>query len=134
MATDSMASITSLVIAGSTTKGEATTSKAAVAVARSAEQRQKLAEAQQASAEQIEVTQETLDRVTSELKDFAQNMQRDLNFHVDDVTGRVVIRVVDATTEKVIRQIPQEEVLALARRMAEMLENAPTGVLLEREA
>lgn len=134
MATDSMTSITSLVIAGSTTKGEANTKQTAEVVASKSGMRQEVADFQEAMAEQAEVTRETLDRVTSELKDFAQNMQRDLNFHVDDITGRVVIRVVDATTDEVIRQIPQEEVLALARRLTDMLEATPKGVLLEGEA
>lgn len=134
MATDSMASITSLVIAGSTTKGEANTSQTAEVVVSSTERRQNLADIRKAAAEQAEVTQETLQRVTSELKDFAQNMHRDLNFHVDDVTGRVVIRVTDSATNEVIRQIPQAEVLALARRLTEMLEENPKGVLLESEA
>ncbi|MDH5181189.1 MAG: flagellar protein FlaG [Gammaproteobacteria bacterium] len=134
MATDSMASITSLVIAGGTTKGEANTKQTADIVVTTIEMRQEFAESQEATAEQIEVTQETLQRVTSELKDFAQNMHRDLNFHVDDITGRVVIRVVDGTTDEVIRQIPQEEVLALARRLSDMLEDSPKGMLLEGEA
>jgi flagellar protein FlaG len=43
--------------------------------------------------------------------------QRDLSFHVDDASGRTVITVLDATTSEVVRQIPSEEVLALARAL-----------------
>ncbi len=97
--------------------------------------RQEVAESRQALiAEQIQVSREKLDKVVSELKDYVQTMQRDLNFHVDDATGRVVIRVVDSSTNKVVRQIPEEEVLALARRLEEMLDDMPKGMLLEGEA
>ena len=98
-------------------------------------ERQELADARQASiTEQIKVSREKIDKVVSELKEFVQTMQRDLNFHVDDATGRVVIRVVESSTNKVVRQIPEEEVLALARRLEEMLDEMPKGVLLEGEA
>jgi flagellar protein FlaG len=43
--------------------------------------------------------------------------QRDLAFHVDEASGRTVITVLDATTSEVVRQIPSEEVLALARAL-----------------
>jgi len=99
------------------------------------QERQEVAESTKASiAEQAKVTREKLDRVVSELKEFVQTMQRDLNFHVDDATGRVVIRVVETSTNKVVRQIPEEEILALARRLEEMLDEMPKGVLLEGEA
>ena len=99
------------------------------------QERQEVAESRQESiAEQIQVSREKLDKVVSELKEYVQTMQRDLNFHVDDATGRVVVRVVDTSTNKVVRQIPEEEILALARRLEEMLDDMPKGVLLEGEA
>lgn len=99
------------------------------------QERQELADSIRASvAEQTKMTREKLDKVVSELKEFVQTMQRDLNFHVDDATGRVVIRVVETSTNRVVRQIPEEEVLALAQRLEEMLDDMPKGVLLEGEA
>jgi flagellar protein FlaG len=38
-----------------------------------------------------------------------------LSFRVDESSGRTVITVLDATTREIVRQIPSEEVLALAR-------------------
>jgi len=99
------------------------------------QKRQEVADSARANfAEQAMVTREKLDKVVSELKEFVQTMQRDLNFHVDDATGRVVIRVVETSTNKVVRQIPEEEILSLARRLEEMLDDMPKGVLLEGEA
>ena len=43
--------------------------------------------------------------------------QRNLTFRVDKGSGRTVITVVDASTHEVIRQIPSEEVLALAQAL-----------------
>ena len=133
MATDSVMGITSKIavagVADEVNKGESAKAKEAQ------QERQEVAESTKASiAEQAKVTREKLDRVVSELKEFVQTMQRDLNFHVDDATGRVVIRVVETSTNKVVRQIPEEEILALARRLEEMLDEMPKGVLLEGEA
>lgn len=62
--------------------------------------------------------QQLVDAVQS-INDFMQNVRRELQFSIDEVTGRTVIKVVDRESEEVIRQIPPEEVLTLARRVAE---------------
>ena len=46
-----------------------------------------------------------------------QNQKRALHFSVDEGSGRTVIRVIDPETAEVIRQIPPEEVLNLARQL-----------------
>lgn len=58
-----------------------------------------------------------------------QHLQRRLQFHVDAESGRTVITVIDRDTEEIIRQIPPEEMLALARRL-----EATTGLLLTERA
>ncbi len=58
-----------------------------------------------------------ISKVADRLNDFMQNSQRSLRFRVDDPSGRTVITVVNATTDEVIRQIPSEEVLAIADRL-----------------
>lgn len=52
-----------------------------------------------------------------------------LQFSIDDTTGRTVIRVVDAETGQTIRQIPSEEIVAVARNIERM-----QGVLVRQEA
>lgn len=59
---------------------------------------------------------EAVERIRSQV----QNLQRDLNFSVDDSTGQVVVRVVDGDSGKVVRQIPSEDILRLAERLDEM--------------
>jgi flagellar protein FlaG len=54
----------------------------------------------------------------SQINDHVQNLQRNLQFSVDDVTGRDVVTIIDSETEQVIRQIPSEEILEVARHLA----------------
>ncbi len=62
---------------------------------------------------------ETLDRTVQQLNELAQNIRREIRFTIDDSTGRTVINVLDAETNDVVRQIPSEEVLAIAARLQE---------------
>ena len=83
----------------------------------------------------VELSQEALEKVVSQLNAYIQNTQRDMDFSVDDATGRVVVRVVDSATEEVIRQIPSEEMLAISRHLLESLETEqPKGFLIELKA
>jgi len=49
------------------------------------------------------------------LQQLVREANRDLEFHVDDSSGRTVITVTSEATGEVVRQIPADEVLALAR-------------------
>ncbi|MCW8930636.1 MAG: flagellar protein FlaG [Gammaproteobacteria bacterium] len=60
---------------------------------------------------------EELDETISQLNDSLQNVQRNLEFSVDKDAGRIVINVKDKETDEVLRQIPSEEVLELARNL-----------------
>jgi len=69
-----------------------------------------------------------LERAMRKLNESMAAAQRNLSFRVDKRSGRTVITVVDASTHEVIRQIPSDEVLAVA----EALEAA--GGLLDARA
>lgn len=58
-----------------------------------------------------------------------QSFSRDLEFSVDESTGMSVVKVVDTRTKEVIRQIPSEEVLAIAKALDKL-----QGLLLKDEA
>ena len=51
--------------------------------------------------------------------DFVQTVQRDLHFSIDDETEQTVVKVVESSSGEVIRQIPDETFLELARKMKE---------------
>ena len=90
-----------------------------------------------AQTQETELPRETLESVVSHLRDYVQQLQRNMDFQVDDVTGRVVITVTDSYTQEVIRRIPSEEALAISRHLAEMLEDMdeePKGFLIELKA
>jgi flagellar protein FlaG len=53
----------------------------------------------------------------SKLNDYVQNMERKLEFEMDDYSGVTVIKVFDKESDEVIRQLPSEEALALARSL-----------------
>ena len=52
-----------------------------------------------------------------------------LAFSVDDSTGKTIVRITDAQTGEMIRQIPSEELLAIARSLDKM-----QGMLLQQKA
>lgn len=69
-----------------------------------------------------ESQQQQIGRAVSQINDYVQNVQRSLQFSIDETSGRNVVRVIDKTTDEVIRQIPIEEVLVIARTIAEQLD------------
>lgn len=69
-------------------------------------------------------------QAVSRLNEFVQNLRRDLQFRVDEDVNRVIVTVVESDSGKVIRQIPSEEVLAVAKS----LEQAQQGLLLNEQA
>ena len=73
-----------------------------------------------------------LKQAVSQLNDFVQNMQRDLQFSLDKDSGTMVVKVIDTKSEKVIRQIPSEETLRLARSLAEQSDNVAFNIFNSR--
>lgn len=61
------------------------------------------------------INEAEISEAVSRLNDHAQSISRDLEFTIDEELNRTIITVYDAETEEVIRQIPSEEVLSLAR-------------------
>lgn len=53
------------------------------------------------------------------MQDFVQNVKRELQFSVDQDLGRTVVKVVDSESGDLIRQIPEEIFLELARKVKE---------------
>ena len=64
-----------------------------------------------------EEQQNKLEEAVSKLNDYVQSTQRDLQFSYDEGAGRQVVTVLDRETQQVIRRIPDEVVLNLARKL-----------------
>lgn len=78
--------------------------------------------------------QEQLRNAMSQLSNYVQNVQRNLNFSIDESSGQTVIKVIDSESDEVIRQIPSEEMLALARRLNELNGEQVSGLLVQSKA
>lgn len=72
---------------------------------------------------------DALIKAVEEINEFVKLAQRHLEFTVDEDTGRTVITVRNAETEEIIRQIPPERALAIAKNLQE-----GQGLLVQAEA
>jgi len=76
--------------------------------------------------------QENQQQISSAVKDinnFFQTVQRSLGFTTDEASGQLVMQIRDTKTNELIRQIPSEDVLKLAKRLDDL-----TGVLFKAQA
>lgn len=62
------------------------------------------------SAEQVK---QAVQKIQGTVNNLAQNLQ----FSIDEDTGKTIIKVMDVHTEEVIRQIPTEEAVKIARTL-----------------
>jgi len=60
---------------------------------------------------------EMLSSAVENLNQYVQAIRRELEFSIDENSGRTVIKVLDAETKEVIRQIPAEEVVSLSQNL-----------------
>jgi len=65
----------------------------------------------------------------SELRDVLRTTPFGLQFEIDDVTHKVITKVVDRETGEVIRQLPSEEMVRIAHAM-----NKLQGLLVRQSA
>lgn len=115
-----ISSIQSTTVASPAPKTERQLSAQTKSVA--AESERKLTEkpANEDSAPRDEVSREQIEAAVATIQDFVQNVQRSLNFSLEEGSGRVVVKVTDAGSGDVIRQIPSEEALQLAENLSEV--------------
>jgi flagellar protein FlaG len=59
----------------------------------------------------LQESREALQEKVAELNDYMQNLSRQLRFQVDEKSGDTVVQVIDSETDKLVRQIPSQEVL-----------------------
>ena len=70
-----------------------------------------------------------VEEAVGQLNDYVQSIKRDLKFSVDDDSGRVIVKVIDSNTKELIRQIPSEDVLTMARNLG-----SDSGMLMHVKA
>lgn len=99
----------------------------------SGNERQDVSESGKVSPQKVEsgVTRDSVVEAVSDISDYVQNISRELQFQIDDDVGSTIITVVDRETGDIIRQIPSEEVVQLARHIAENAADPSRGLLLD---
>lgn len=80
------------------------------------------AKTQAASPEQVQ-------QAVNQIQQFTQSMARNLNFSVDEETGKTVIKVMDSQTNEIIRQMPSQEAIDIAQALGRI-----QGTLLNDKA
>ena len=76
--------------------------------------------------------QPNLEQLTQALKDVQEAIKpvaQDLRFSIDQDTGETVVKIVDSATDKVIKQIPSKEMMAIAQAIDKL-----QGLLHKQEA
>ncbi|MDH5301465.1 MAG: flagellar protein FlaG [Gammaproteobacteria bacterium] len=58
-----------------------------------------------------------LEESVARMADYARSQKLNLEFSIEEVTGQTLVKVIDQETDTVIRQIPSEEAVALAKRL-----------------
>ncbi len=72
---------------------------------------------------------EEIESAVSQISDFVQNYQRALQFSIDTESDRLIVKVVDSETQEVIRQIPSEEMLRIAKNL-----DSPENLIFREQA
>lgn len=62
-------------------------------------------------------SEEQIKQAIQKIQGTVDNLAHNLRFSIDEDTGRTIIKVMDAHTEEVIRQIPTEEAIEIARTL-----------------
>ncbi|PKG81118.1 flagellar biosynthesis protein FlaG [Colwellia sp. 75C3] len=79
----------------------------------------------QKSAEEVTnnqpLTTKQLEKVAQQLQDFVGDLNRNIEFSVDEDSGRDVIKVTDRDTGDLLKQYPSEEVLTLVSKLSDMV-------------
>ncbi|MGL5630990.1 MAG: flagellar protein FlaG [Azovibrio sp.] len=72
---------------------------------------------------------QALNRSVETMNKLMKSLNNSLRFSVDEDTGKTVVKVIDSTTQEVIKQFPSEEALALTKALDKV-----TGLLVEQQA
>ncbi|CAB5664777.1 flagellar protein FlaG [Aeromonas dhakensis] len=86
-----------------------------------------------------DVSNADIENEVQNLQEFSKLQGWTVNFSVEKDLDQVVIKVVDAETKSMIRQIPSEELLAISKRIKDLREGdvsgggSRVGLLLDNE-
>lgn len=70
-----------------------------------------------------------LDKAVKDVSEFVKTANNSLQFSIDDDLGVTVVKVIDTGTKELIRQIPSEEMLSIAKALGSI-----KGLLVRQKA
>jgi flagellar protein FlaG len=82
----------------------------------------------------MEEIKQKVNEAIPKVREVMQRNARSLDFRVAEEENRVIITVIDKETNKVIRQIPPEDVLQIAESIDQGLGGIPGGSILNSKA
>lgn len=74
---------------------------------------------------------QSLEQTVTQLNDYVQSIQRELQFSIDEESGDTIVKVIEKATNEVVRQIPAED---LMETLKSLNQNATTGVIISNQA
>lgn len=74
-----------------------------------------------------DLNKEQLEKIVEKMDEFVNSINKGLSFRLDEESGRDVVTIYEASTGDIIRQIPDEEMLIILRRLAA----ASSGLFVE---
>lgn len=74
-------------------------------------------------------SRQELEKAVEAVQKFTEPMASNLQFTIDEETGITVVKVVDTSTKEVIRQMPSEEMLQIAKALDRL-----QGILIKQKA
>ena len=74
-------------------------------------------------------SRESIENALAKAQELARSLSRTLSFSYDDRIDKVIVRVMEGNGEKVVRQIPPEEMIRLSLKMDEIM-----GILINQDA
>jgi flagellar protein FlaG len=74
-------------------------------------------------------SRQDIEQATEQVKKFISPTNSDIRFSIDEDTGITVVKVMDKTTNEIIRQIPGDEILQIAKALDRL-----QGLLVKQQA
>mgnify|MGYP006186636305 CR=1 FL=1 len=81
-------------------------------------------------AQNTPLTTEQIEQTVDEIRRQIAPVDQNLLFTIDKDTGKTIVRLIDSSTKEILRQIPSEELVAIARALGK---SGQSG-LIERKA
>ena len=69
------------------------------------------------------------EKIVEQMNDFISSINKGLAFRVDEESGRDVVTIYEAETGDIIRQIPDEEMLEILRRLRDQTARYSSGLV-----